>query len=1169
MKKTQKIISMVLAVMLLFSCAQALPVSAAEVGAEEAGALPPPHFLFTDSLNWGNVHMYAWNCEGDIGSAWPGDPLSFYEINEYGQAVYEVYCPYGASGVILSNGNGEQTDNITDFNPGGGGYYLDPDKTETNEFGATVYVPVPFDQPVTVPTDPTVKPSQYPYCYDFMFSDSLGWGSVFMYAFNEQGDVGTAWPGKPLSAFEINDYGQTVYGIYVPEGATGVIFNNGKGEQTDNIIDFNPGGGGYFLDHDVTTINEYGATVYVPIPWDGPFTVPTKPTTKPEPVTTPATEPETVPITEPVTSPETEPESSTSQEPVCPPLSFRNTLNWENVFVYAWDSLGNNLSDTWPGDQTSDYQIVNGEQLFCINVPEGAAGIIINNGFDQQTDNITDFYPKGGGYYLDPDKTETNEFGATVLIPIPFDEPVPAHTEPTEALSTEPEPVTSPATEPVTEPTTEPSQDPDAFSFYFNNSLGWKNIFMYAWNENGDVSDAWPGNKLTEYTINKNGEEVYKVTVPSNAIGVVINSDQGQTDNITNFYSNYYLKQDETTFNEFGATIYVPIQYYEFAVYSIGDADGNETININDVTAIQKYLAMAPVPDTFNEDAADVDRNETVNINDATLIQYYLAGMENKNSRCGETVDESTSAYHIPFTDRFNWGNVKLIARDKNGRILQSCIEQDSWNDHFIIPKRTASLVVVSQDGTKQTEPLTDFYWASGFGTYYIAWDKANEKYVLDFLGWGGLIPEFEFINLLGWENVCVTSYDKYGNVEDSFVSEPNQGLKHIISVSVYAKKIVLSNGEGEETDFITQFYGFPGNEYCYYLDKNKTTVNESGKTVYIPLEYKGSQYPNYCTFYFENTLGWEDLHVYAWDENGNVLTAEWQGDKLTDFELNDYGQKIYTVNVPVDAAGVVISGNEGQTDIITDFTPGGGGYYLDPNKTTVNEWGTIVYVPVPWDEKPDETSFYFTNSLNWTDLHVYAWDKNGNALTAVWPGDKLTDFETSPFGGEVYTVSVPKDAIGVIINGNEGQTDNITDFNPGGGYYLFSNHTTVNDFGTTVYIPITFDKYPDETSFYFSNSLNWTDLHIFAWDADGDILTADWPGNKLTEFDLNDFGEEVYTVTVPMDAIGVIISGDEGQTIEIRDFNPDGGYYLARDVTKINESGETVYIPIQWTPSI
>ena len=1055
MKKTQKIISMVLAVMLLFSCLQALPVSAAEVGAEEAGALPPPHFLFADSLNWGNVYAYAWNDSGDISSAWPGNSLSFYEINEYGQTVYSVDVPEGAYGIILSNGNGEQTDIITDFDPVGGGYYLDPDKTETNEFGATVYVPVPFDQPVTVPTDPTVKPSQYPYCYDFVFSDSLNWGSVFMYAFNEQGDVGTAWPGNPLSAFEINDYGQTVYGIYVPEGATGILFNNGKGEQTDSIIDFNPGGGGYFLDHDVTTINEYGATVYVPIPWDGPFTVHTKPTTKPEPVTTPATEPETVPITEPVTSPETEPESSTSQDPVCPPLSFRNTLNWENVFVYAWDSLGNNLSDTWPGDQTSDYQIVNGEQLFCINVPEGAAGIIINNGFDQQTDNITDFYPKGGGYYLDPDKTETNEFGATVLIPIPFDEPVPAHTEPTEAPSTEPEPVTSPATEPVTEPTTEPSQDTDVLSFYFNNSLGWKNIFMYAWNENGDVSDAWPGNKLTEYTINKNGEEVYKVTVPSNAIGVVINSDQGQTDNITNFYSNYYLKQDETIINEFGATIYVPIPYYEFAVYSIGDADGNETININDVTAIQKYLAMAPVPDTFNEDAADVDRNETVNINDATLIQYYLAGMENKNSRCGETVDESTSAYHIPFSDRFNWGNVKLIARDKNGRILQSFIEQDSWNDHFIIPKRTASLVVVSQDGTKQTEPLTDFYWASGFGTYYIAWDKANEKYVLDFLGWGGLIPEFEFINSLGWEYVCVTSYDKYGNVEDSFVSEPNQGLKHIISVSVYAKKIVLSNGEGKETDFITQFYGFPGNEYCYYLDKNKTTVNESGKTVYIPLEYKGSQYPNYCTFYFKNTLGWEDLHVYAWDENGNVLTAEWQGDKLTDFELNDYGQKIYTVNVPVDAAGVVISGNEGQTDIITDFTPGGGGYYLDPNKITVNEWGTIVYVPITLDKYTDKTTFHFTNSLNWTDLHVYAWDKNGNALTAVWPGDKLTDYYLNDFGQEVYTVSVPVNAAGAVISSDQGQTDNITDFNPsGGGYFVVASRTTVNEFGTTVYIP-------------------------------------------------------------------------------------------------------------------
>ena len=144
MKKTQKIISMLLAVMLLFSCAQALPVSAAEVGAEEAGALPPPHFLFTDSLNWGQVYAYAWNDSGDISSAWPGNSLSFYEINEYGQVVYEVYVPYGATGVIINGGNNKQTDIIIDFNPGGGGYYLDPDKTETNEFGATVYVPIPW-----------------------------------------------------------------------------------------------------------------------------------------------------------------------------------------------------------------------------------------------------------------------------------------------------------------------------------------------------------------------------------------------------------------------------------------------------------------------------------------------------------------------------------------------------------------------------------------------------------------------------------------------------------------------------------------------------------------------------------------------------------------------------------------------------------------------------------------------------------------------------------------------------------------------------------------------------------------------------------------------------------------------------------------------------------------
>ena len=70
---------------------------------------------------------------------------------------------------------------------------------------------------------------------------------------------------------------------------------------------------------------------------------------------------------------------------------------------------------------------------------------------------------------------------------------------------------------------------------------------------------------------------------------------------------------------------------------TIGDADGNDKINVKDVTTIQKHLAKIIVLDRRFIDMADVDENELFNVKDATALQKYLAKYET-NLRIGDKV---------------------------------------------------------------------------------------------------------------------------------------------------------------------------------------------------------------------------------------------------------------------------------------------------------------------------------------------------------------------------------------------------------------------------------------------------------------------------------------------------------------------------------------------------
>ena len=86
----------------------------------------------------------------------------------------------------------------------------------------------------------------------------------------------------------------------------------------------------------------------------------------------------------------------------------------------------------------------------------------------------------------------------------------------------------------------------------------------------------------------------------------------------------------------------------------LGDADGNGTVTILDVTCIQKAIAELPVSDGYSESAADADGNGKVDIKDATIIQRWLTSTEVPYP-IGEQITEPTTQ---PLTDPDGWGYV-------------------------------------------------------------------------------------------------------------------------------------------------------------------------------------------------------------------------------------------------------------------------------------------------------------------------------------------------------------------------------------------------------------------------------------------------------------------------------------------------------------------------------
>lgn len=171
-----------------------------------------------------------------------------------------------------------------------------------------------------------------------------------------------------------------------------------------------------------------------------------------------------------------------------------------------------------------------------------------------------------------------------------------------------------------------------------------------------------------------------------------------------------------------------------------GDVDGNEKVNVRDATLIQKVTAGLETIDDSKRLLADVDGNEKVNVRDATAIQKHIAGMDSGCENIGEMMGgvadgigeatltltcgdyEKTYTYTQINKDSTNWvkfdnsktqwTHVYCYAFLDNGSqnnawpgILMTELEDDIW--YYEIPEELEGASVVFSDNILGTGQQT------------------------------------------------------------------------------------------------------------------------------------------------------------------------------------------------------------------------------------------------------------------------------------------------------------------------------------------------------------------------------------------------------------------------------------------------------------------------------
>ena len=91
------------------------------------------YILLTNNLNWSAAYIYSWDSRSNpLSGAWPGAQQAETVKNDMGEIQFKCYIPDGTTGMVVNNGSGSQTVDITDFSYKG--YWMNGSKDGSGHY---------------------------------------------------------------------------------------------------------------------------------------------------------------------------------------------------------------------------------------------------------------------------------------------------------------------------------------------------------------------------------------------------------------------------------------------------------------------------------------------------------------------------------------------------------------------------------------------------------------------------------------------------------------------------------------------------------------------------------------------------------------------------------------------------------------------------------------------------------------------------------------------------------------------------------------------------------------------------------------------------------------------------------------------------------------------------
>ena len=906
--------------------------------------------VFSNNKGFSTVNIYYWS-DDDQSVQWPGVPMISIGMNEYGEERFTYDLPAGMTNYIINDGS-QQTVDIP-FNGSTGVYMTDQDAEGHYNVEFYDIDPTPGPTPTPGPDDPDTDGS-------FLLTDNFGWGSAYVYAWDDEGnELYGAWPGSAQAETTTNEYGETQFRCYVPTGATGVILNNGNGEQTEDIKNFSYDG--YWMDG---SKNDQGH--YKVIGWNADGSGGSGGSDEPTP-----------------------------DYPVKSTFLLTDNFGWGSAYVYAWDADGNEINGAWPGAaQAETTQNEYGETQFKCNVPENAVGVILNNGNGAQTEDITDF--TYDGYWMNGSQNDKGHYLVTGW-----------RSDGSGSGGSD-------------EPT--PSPDLTNRTIIFSNNKGFSTVNIYYWAD-GEEPVEWPGVPMTSIGQNEFGEERFTFEMPEGMTNYIITDGSSQTVDIPFTGATGVYMTDLDSEGKYEVDFYSisgdepgpvdpPTPVGDDGIYLVGtfsswktdaqykmsensaapgeymisttltEGDGVKVVKVEN--GVQTWYPDG-MDNEYTVDAAHAG-NVTIYFNAAGNAEWSAFGgymyIDNGGStpdpqptqggetptpqptQGGDTPDPTNRTiifsnnkgfssvniyYWADGEEPVEWPGVPMIYYDTN--------EMGEQRYSYDLPAGMTNYII--NDGTQQTVDIT-FTGATGV---YMTDKDSTGNYEVEFYDIGGNdgpidptpTPTTAPTPVVGDDGIYLVGTFSSWKTDAQYKMSENSAApgEYMISTTLTegdgVKVVKVENGvqtwypDGEGNEYnvdaahagnVTVYFNAAGSTdwstfggYMYIDNGSTPTPDPTQPVTPDPTQPVNPDPDTNGTIIFSNNKGFSTVNIYYWADGDEPV--EWPGVPMTYYDTNEMGEQRYSFKMPAGMTNFIINDGTQQT-VDIPFTGSTGVYMTD-----------------------------------------------------------------------------------------------------------------------------------------------------------------------------------------------------------------------------------------------